>query len=276
MRRTTGALVIGVFAVLILTVYFGTDLNSAEPSIHKSLAGMTGSFPRPTTTAGWALAVATLSMASLVALFSQLGETKRRFRSDIAPYLRVDLAPEGLRGTWTPYDPPETDLTWEDLNPRTPREQSPLDRWTGAVPIYLWVKSTQESVGGIADNVKVAFDLTFPDHDEPDIEWRNTREVSFSYLEPDHLNRYEVARFDPSIPYLIGEVTEIRYGTIFGRFSAWAHGSTRFEWSSGRLINDRRAYRQREGVVGRQRERLLYARERVVSWFREQRDDTAE
>ncbi len=238
-------------------LYFGTDLGNDEfEAINSALRA----FPHPTTTAGWALSVATLSLFSLIGLFSQLGETRRRFRADVAPYLRVDLSPFGPAGSWAPpVDRIGSDLTFADLNPDEAREASALDSWSGDIPIYLWVENRQTGSAGIADNVQVEVELEFPDRSDPETLWRVTSLVRFSYLEAGHLNRYEIARVDQDIPFITGAVTEIRYETMFRRYSTWGHGSAAFSFRNGHLLNERVAFRQREGWLGRLYERRPHA-----------------
>jgi len=251
---------VAVCAALTLAILFGAMPPPPPPSGLRYGISLLAALPHPTTTAGWALAVATTGLFSLIGLFSQLGETRRRFRADIAPYLRIDLAPGGIGGTWSPPDASRigSDLTFPDLNGGRSREQSPLDDWAGATPIYLWVENRQTGTAGIADNVQVGIEFRFPDRTDPTTYWRDYHEVRFSYLEAEHLNRYEIARIDPQIPSLEGVVVAVRYETMFRRYSTWAHGSAGFSLVDGRVTNDRVAFREREGRLGRQRDRLAY------------------
>lgn len=71
-------------------------------------------------------------------------------------------------------------------------------------------------------------------------------QVDFSYLEPQHLNRYRVASIDPSIPRLAGRVVRVSYFDIFGRPLTWAHGSADFVLVNGGLTNGRVIFRDPE------------------------------
>ena len=202
--------------------------------------------PWPRTAQEGTLLVACLGLLSLIGLFRQLGETQRRFRAEVAPYLRVDLSLDVPGGTWVaPDDGTEmSKLTFEDLNEGESLGRSALDDWAGLTPIYLWARNLQERPGGIADDVLLLVELEYPDKVTGD-PWIDRLAVRFSYLEAGHLNRYEVARVDTQVPWLTGRILQVRYATMFGRLSTWAHGSAEFEWRNGKIVNIRRGFRER-------------------------------
>lgn len=222
------------------------------------------SFPHPETIAGWTLLLAAASLFGLFGLWQQLRDARRRFRAEVEPYLRVDLAPADIEGTWSPRREPDTDLTYESFNPGKAPPASDLDRWPGDRPIYLWVENTQRAAGGVADQVQIRMQFRFPDNVDPTIEWLVERAVVFAYLEAGHLNRYEVVSVAKDIPWMTGSVTGVSYRDMFGQWSSWAHGSAGFAWNSSGIEHMRRVSRARSGLRGRFDRVSLRAR----AWFR--------
>lgn len=206
--------------------------------------------PHPETVGGWTLLLAAFSLLGLLGLWQQLRDARRRFRAEVEPYLRIDLAPAHIEGTWTPRREPDTELTYEAINGGVSPPGSAMDQWEGEVPIYLWVENTQSAVGGIADRIKLLLEFGFPDRNDSSIEWQVEKTVVFAYLEPGHLNRYEVARVSETVPWMTGAVTGVRYSDMFGQWSSWAHGSAEFEWTPPGIEHTRRAFRARTGLRG--------------------------
>lgn len=228
--------------------------------------------------AGFTAMLATVGLVSFFFLGSQLGETRKRFRAETAPYLRVDLSPvpNNTAGTLKPPEKVNSVLDWESLNPGSPRPNSGLDQWAGEMPIYLWVQNQQTSKGGIADRVRIRVVLEFPERivrpgQTQPATWVETQRIRFSYLEPEHINQYEIARVDPAIPFLRGYIFRLGYRTLFGVDSGWAHGSMAFEWSGGRLVNERDILREPE--VWTDKIRAKFARSRAKLLRRPQQDD---
>ena len=225
--------------------------------------GWLESVPHPETVAGWTLLLATFSLLGLFGLWQQLRDARRRFRAEVQPYLRIDLAPAGIEGTWTPRREPDTDLSYESFNPGETAPPSDLDRWPGDLPIYLWVENTQRAAGGVADTVRILMEFRFPDNVDPAVEWLVQRPVVFAYLEAGHLNRYEVAKVAPDIPWMTGSVIGIGYRDMFGQWSSWAHGSAGFTWNSSGIEHIRRVSRARSGLLGQFDRVILRIRTRL-------------
>ena len=183
-------------------------------------------------------------LAALLLIYHQSEESRRRFRVELGPYLRVDFGPATARGTWEP--PPDAALrnilTAANISDQRP-DLGALSAWPGDVEICIWLKNLQEHPAGIAHAVEVVVLLRFTDPADPAAEQTLELQLRIAYLEPGQHIRYLVASVSADIPTVRGEVTKIRYLDLYERELAFAHGSAEFRMERGKITNERHVFR---------------------------------
>jgi hypothetical protein len=201
--------------------------------------------------AATATAVAALAaVAGLLALafvYGQSRDSLRRFRVELGPYLRVDFAPDAGGGTWKPpaREKLSNDLTSADVG-GGPTDLGGLLAWSGDVEICLWLQNMQPHTAGIAHEVRVDVELSFPDASDDTLDRVLEFQLRIAYLEPGQHIRYLVASVDGSIPRLSGRVTGISYQDLYERELRFAHGSAEFRLAGGKIANDRHVFREED------------------------------
>lgn len=187
--------------------------------------------------------IAAIGLVGLWFVRQQIRQGRQQSRVEVGPYLRVDLAPDVVGGTW---QPPEADerytFTYADFNPGEPEPRSPLDEWPSLdepIDVWLWMSNHQRHPGGVAHNVEVLVELVIPQHSDVERPVQIEFRVQVHYIEPGRQIRYRIARVPREIPYARGRVMSLRYSDMYGNAMAFAHGSTNFEWSAPFLVNGR-------------------------------------
>lgn len=195
--------------------------------------------------------VALWFLRSQVVLFrEQLSGFRQQTRMQLAPYLRVDLAPHRTDGTWTPPEvPAEYQFTYRDFNPEAEAAPDIFEGWSSEdeVPVYLWLANRQTHPGGVARNIVVNIEVRTPAVDGSNDVVVNHYNVDLHYLEPERQIQYLVGSVSTTIPHLAARVAAVAYSDMYGNPLSFAHGSSAFTWDGSRLVNERVVF-QNENV----------------------------
>lgn len=180
--------------------------------------------------------IASAGLITMLYLREQVRGLRQQTRMQLAPYLRIDLAPDSTEGTWTPK-PPDDGFSFDfgAFNPGS-IEEDPFPNAHGddEVDICLWVENRQAEPGGIATNVEIQMRFEVGAGDVPDVvEYK----LELHYVEPRKRLRYRIGRVSKSAR-LTGEVTAIVYLDMYGKSRSFGYGSAAFVMN-GSLENRR-------------------------------------
>jgi hypothetical protein len=189
--------------------------------------------------------VAVVGLIGLVFFYKQNRDSMRRFRVELGPYLRVDLAPDVSGGTWAPpaRESLSNALTASDIGEES-SDLGGLRDWPGKAEICIWLWNTQPHTAGIAHRIWVDVEFVFPDATEASVERVLKFELHIAYLAPGQRIRYLVASISDQIPWITGRVTGVRYLDLYERELRFAQGSAEFRLEGSKLLNERHVFRE--------------------------------